>query len=118
MSSQRSIHQFLVATALTVLSATSFAQSAVAVAASAAATPVIDHRQAHQEHRIEQGKANGTLTEREARRLERQQAHIERVEARAKADGVVTAKERRKIHHKQDRASKRIHRQKHDAQHQ
>ena len=81
-----------------------------------AATPGIDKRQERQEKRIEQGQASGTLTKRENRRLEHQQARIERAEDKAKADGTVTAGERKHLHGMQDKASKRIHRQKHDAQ--
>jgi hypothetical protein len=49
--------------------------------------------------------------------MHRQQDRIEKAEAHAKADGVVTAKERRKLHKKQNKTNKRIHHQKHDAQH-
>ena len=108
----RPIHT-LIATALSLTSAAVFAQAA----SSPAATPRVDQRQANQEQRIEQGQASGELTRREARRLQHQQAHIQRAENQAKADGTVTAGERQHLHHMQDNASKRIHRQRHDAQH-
>jgi hypothetical protein len=38
------------------------------------------------------------------------------METRAKADGTVTGQERRRLHHAQNVESKRIYRQKHDAQ--
>lgn len=85
--------------------------------AGAASTPVVDARQAQQQGRINQGVASGELTRREARQLRHQQQHIAHAEARAKADGVVTPGERAKLDRMQDRASRNIHRQKHDAQH-
>ena len=82
-----------------------------------ASTPGVDQRQANQERRIDQGIASGSLTPREAARLERGQARVDRMENRAKADGVVTARERARLHEAQDVESARIHRQKHDRQH-
>lgn len=80
-------------------------------------TPRVDQRQANQERRIEQGVASGSLTPREANRLERGQQHVENMENRAKADGVVTPAERARLHQAQDVQSDRIYRQKHDRQH-
>lgn len=79
-------------------------------------TPGIDKRQANQERRIDQGIASGELTKREAARLERGQDRIDNMENAAKADGVVTRHERRRIHRAQNVESRRIYRQKHDAQ--
>lgn len=81
------------------------------------ATPGVDQRQLNQEQRIERGVASGSLTAREASRLERGQQHVENVENRARADGVVTARERARLHQAQDVQSARIARQKHDRQH-
>jgi hypothetical protein len=80
-------------------------------------TPRVDQRQANQEQRIDQGVASGSLTQREANRLERGQQHVDNMENRAKADGVVTRGERARLHQAQDAQSARIHRQKHDRQH-
>jgi len=80
-------------------------------------TPRVDQRQANQEQRIDQGVASGNLTQREANRLERGQQHVDNMENRAKADGVVTRGERARLHQAQDVQSARIHRQKHDRQH-
>lgn len=80
-------------------------------------TPRVDQRQANQERRIEQGVASGSLTPREANRLERGQQHVANMESRAKADGVVTRQERARLHQAQDVQSRRIYAQKHDAQH-
>lgn len=77
-------------------------------------TPRVDQREAHQQARIAQGAASGSLTARETQRLEKEQAHINHAEAHAKADGTVTAKERRRLHALQDAASRDIHRKKHN----
>lgn len=81
------------------------------------AMPGVDQRQLNQERRIEQGVASGSLTPREAARLERGQAHVERMETRAQADGTVTRAERQRIEHAQDVQSRQIYREKHDRQH-
>ncbi len=79
-------------------------------------TPNIDQRQANQERRIEQGEKSGALTQREANRLEKGQQHVQNMKQKAAADGKVTAKERARIEKSQDKQSRRIYRQKHDAQ--
>lgn len=91
--------------------------SAALLAGSASAgtnDPRIDRRQEQQEKRIEQGVQSGTLTPREAARLETQQARIAQEEARMKADGNLTRAERAKLTHDQNRASKAIYRKKHN----
>jgi hypothetical protein len=98
-----------------VLTAVSFTASAQ-TPPNPAATPGIDQRQANQEKRIDQGVASGALTPKEAQRLENQQAAVDRAENKAKADGVVTAQERKRLHKAQDHTSRRVYRQKHDAQ--
>lgn len=79
-------------------------------------TPRVDKREANQEARIQQGVSSGELNARETARLERGQAHVRTLEDKAKADGTVTNKERAALRHAQNRQSKRIYRQKHDAQ--
>ena len=110
----------LLSVAAAAASSTVLAQAAAPAnpvpAATPAATPGIDARQARQEQRIDQGVASGQLNKRETRRLDREQGAINRVENKAKADGTVTAQERKRLHHMQDHASKDISRQKHDAQ--
>ncbi len=77
----------------------------------------INQRQGHQQQRIATGISNGSLNARETVRLERQQVGIARYEARSRADGGgLSARERVRLEHMQDSASKRIYRQKHDAQ--
>ena len=78
-------------------------------------TPVVDQREKNQQARIEQGTKSGELTKGEAARLEAQQGKIQVDEAKAKSDGVVTAKERAKLKREQNRASRNIHRKKHNA---
>ena len=85
--------------------------------AQTASTPRIDQRQANQQQRIDQGVATGALTGKEAARMEKGQTHVQNLENKAAADGKVTMKEKARIEHAQDVQSKRIHRQKHDRQH-
>jgi hypothetical protein len=73
-------------------------------------------RNVNQQQRIEQGVQSGSLTTREAGKLERGEARIERKEARAGADGHVGAGEQRRVQKAENRESRRIYRQKHDAQ--
>ena len=79
-------------------------------------TPVVKERQVNQQKRIAGGVKSGELTAKETRRLEAREAKIQHDKREAKADGEVTAKERAKLHREQNRASRAIHRQKHDAQ--
>ena len=93
------------------------ALAVVMTAPALADTPAIDARQQNQRARIVNGVQNGELTLRETRRLAAGQVHLNRVERRVEADGVVTARERARLHHEANQQSRRIHRQKHDAQH-
>jgi hypothetical protein len=79
-------------------------------------TPVLDQREQNQKERIQQGVASGELTRPEAHRLRKGERRLNRNEAQAKADGVVTPAERAQLHREAGRESKRIYRQKHDAQ--
>jgi hypothetical protein len=90
---------------------------AIVFAGSASAgTPRYDARQHNQRQRIVNGVGSGELTMRETRRLASGQVHLNRVERRAKADGVVTGRERAHMQHEENQQSRRIYRQKHDAQ--
>lgn len=73
-------------------------------------------RNINQQQRIENGIQNGSLTNREVAKLERGQARVARKEARAGADGHVGAGEQARIQRSENRQSRRIHREKHDAQ--
>ena len=101
----------------TLIAAVLCAAALPALAQGTSSTPRIDQRQANQERRIEQGEKSGQLTPREAARLRKGQAHIQTMENKAVADGKVTPKEREKIEQAQNRQSRKIHREKHDAQH-
>ena len=111
------IHTLIAALALTV-GGVAFAQTPTAPVApkDPTATPKIDQRQAEQEKRIQQGVASGSLTPKEAARLEKREAKIEADKVAAKADGKVTNAERRKLTHEQNHASNAIKHQKHDRQ--
>ena len=97
----------LVTAALLAVSSASFAETA---------TPRAHHRQVRQQERIAQGMRSGSLTPREAMRLERGHLQVRRAIVRAQADGVVTARERARIARLQNVESRRIWRQKHDRQ--
>jgi len=80
----------------------------------------INQRQRNQRKRIGDGVENGSLTPAETARLEKQEAAIHHeVKTERKANGgTLTAQERRQVNRQQNRESRRIYRQKHDAQHQ
>ena len=80
-------------------------------------TPRIDQRQENQQQRIDQGVASGSLTPREANRLERGQQRVDRMEARAMADGRLTRNERIRLARAQEEQDRRIYLSKHDRQH-
>jgi hypothetical protein len=63
---------------------------------------------------------NGSLTAGETAHLEKQEAAIHHeVKAERQANGgTLTAQERRQVNRQQNRESRRIYKQKHDAQHQ
>ncbi len=111
------IHTLIAALAITAGGA-AFAQTpAVLVApANPTVTPKVDQRQANQEKRIQQGISSGALTSKEAANLEKREAKIANAEAVAKADGTVSAKERRNLNRQLDHSSRAIYRQKHDRQ--
>ncbi len=73
-------------------------------------------RNINQQQRIQQGMQNGSLTRREAGRLEGGQARVNRMEARAGADGHVGRFEQQRIQHAENRQSGNIYRQRHDGQ--
>jgi hypothetical protein len=74
-------------------------------------------RDANQQKRIEQGVRSGQLNDREAARLERGQARDSTLQARAGANGNVSKNEQQRLQRNENRQSRRIHREKHDAQH-
>jgi hypothetical protein len=77
----------------------------------------VNERQDNQRDRIRQGVQSGELTPVEAARLRRQDAQIRLNEARARqSGGEFTPRERARIQRQLDRSSRKIYRQKHDAQ--
>jgi len=78
----------------------------------------IGQRKDNQQERIARGMKNGNLTPEEASKLEQKQANIrqETREMRAENGGKLTDADKAKIQRQQNRASKSIHRQKHDNQ--
>src|SRR2546425_863535 len=99
-----------------------FAHTAIAAAlglafcGAAFAQPGTIQRDVNQQQRIEQGVKAGSLTTREAAQLERGQARDARAEARAGDDGNVSAREQGRIQNRENHESRRIYREKHDAQ--
>ena len=77
---------------------------------------VIKSREARQQKRIAEGVESGQLTAKETAKLERQQGKIEADREKALADGKMTRKETAKLTREQNRASRRIYKEKHDAQ--
>lgn len=78
-------------------------------------TPNIDQREQNQQNRISNGVKNGSITSGEAARLERDETKIQRDEAAAKADGVVTSREQRKLDRELNHTSREIHRDKNNS---
>ena len=87
-----------------------------AIASAQTRTPKINQREHNQQRRINQGIKSGELTRPEARRLEAQEGRIRADEKIDKADGKVTPKERRQLDRELNRTSKHIYNQKHDGQ--
>ena len=73
-------------------------------------------RNINQQQRIQDGLRDGSLTTREAARLERGQGRVERMESRALRDGSISPDEQHRITAAQDRQSRAIHDQRNDAQ--
>lgn len=112
-------------TTRTRLIATTFTALAIAlttVPASAAPTTVDEaprvhtaKRQMKQRVRIRRGVKSGEITKGERKAINKQQRHINRTKKRFIAnDGKIDKRERRKLQRKQNRASKNIHRAKHN----
>ncbi len=78
----------------------------------------VGKRDRAQQQRIGEGIENGSLTPREASRLEGQETRLNREQhnMRAANGGTLTPAEKAKINQQQNRESKRIYREKHDAQ--
>lgn len=77
----------------------------------------VNQRQVNQQRRIFRGASNGSLTGREAVRLQKQQVRLARKEhqMRQSGDGL-TKVESVKLEHMQDNMSQNVYKQKHDGQ--
>jgi hypothetical protein len=71
-------------------------------------------RYGRQDRRIDHGVCRGSLTRAESRILHSEQRNIARAWDRALADGVLSAREARHLEKQQDKASRRIARLKHN----
>ena len=77
----------------------------------------VNHRQFRQQRRIDGGIANGQLTRKETRGLERKEQRLAKQEQRMRASGDgLSRKERSRLEHEQNVLSKDIYHQKHDNQ--
>lgn len=77
----------------------------------------INARQHHQQGRIVRGERNGSLTYREANRLERREGQINAIEARdRRSGGRFTTRERHQVQRDLNQENRAIYRQKHDRQ--
>jgi hypothetical protein len=81
-----------------------------------APTSYLNRRLDKDQRRIDAGVADGSLTAREARRMQNSANRIRAEEERFKADGKFTARERQKVARDENRLSRKIYRQRHDAQ--
>ena len=73
-------------------------------------------RDINQQKRVEQGVQSGSLTNHEVGKLEKGEAKVDRKEARAGADGHVGKREQRRIQRSENKESRKIFKEKHDAQ--
>jgi hypothetical protein len=96
------------------LGLTVIASAQTILPAPGARTPVITHRQQHQQKRIRQGIRSDELTRKEVIRLEKEQRAIQQEKKEARSDGTVTLDERRAITREQNQASRHIFRAKHN----
>lgn len=76
----------------------------------------IDRRQAEQKQAIDAGVKKGELTSQEAARLRQSQQKIEKMENDARADGKISAREAREIERAQEREKNRIIQERRDRQ--
>jgi hypothetical protein len=86
------------------------------MAASADPGDWFELRDQHNDQRVANGAADGSLTGQELDRIENREQHADNVTDRALADGDLTWHERRKLDRVHDRESRFIYRQRHDRQ--
>jgi hypothetical protein len=78
----------------------------------------IHTRKKNQQERIEKGVENGSLTNKEAARIEHHEHQINKEvrHERAENGGHLTKSEKKQVNRQQNRVSRQIYKQKHDAQ--
>ncbi len=91
-----------------------FVLSAIAAHAGNTKDPGIRARIEEQQKRLDQGRASGQLTRREADIVQDNLNRIRESEARMKADGKLTPKERKRLENMLDRNSQMIYKEKHN----
>ena len=106
-----SLTRTLIAIAAALAAGASFAQAPSPAAASAQVT----QRQANQQQRVENGLKNGSLTVKEAGRIERGEAALDRTIARDAANGI-SPKEQARINKRENALSREIAKDTHNAQ--
>jgi len=74
----------------------------------------VERRQDNQLSRIREGRQSGSLTKREARKLNKNRKKIDRMERRYAKDGRIDKHERRKLTKALERSSRRIYKLKHN----
>lgn len=102
----------LIATAALLAAGATFAQSPAPADASAQ----VIQRQANQQQRVDNGLKNGSLSVKEAGRIERGEAALDRTIARDEAKGL-TPREQAQINKRENALSREIGRDTHNAQH-
>jgi hypothetical protein len=100
------MHRTLIATALSLACAGAFAQTA---------TATTTQRDVNQQTRIENGLKDGSLTTREAGRLEKQESRVDRLQARSLKDGTLSPAERARLDAAQNKVSADIAADRHNA---
>lgn len=68
----------------------------------------VNKRQAKQNARVNQGRASGEITAKEAAQIQHKQNEVQAMENAARSDGKVTKAERKAINHEQNEASRQI----------
>jgi hypothetical protein len=76
----------------------------------------LNGREERQQHRIDQGIANGSLTGTEATRMQNRETRLDNATDRALSDGNLSGREFIHLNRAYDRESHAIYRQKHDGQ--
>jgi hypothetical protein len=80
----------------------------------AAWSVTLEQHERHEDKRIHRGEKRGSLTDKEAGKLEDKQDAIDEERAKAKDDGKITNRERKSIRHEQKELSQDIYRKKHN----